>query len=271
MTLREERGKDLPRDGAVVVVEDLWAGYGNRAALQGIDFEVPQSTIVGLVGPNGSGKSTLIKVILGMHSAWRGRVRVLGKEARSVRRLIGYTPQTEMVDWDFPVTVRDVVTMGRFGRLGPLRWPGAADKRVVQQCLERMGLTDLAKRQIGELSGGQQRRVLIARALAQEPQVLLLDEPMAGLDATIQHELLSLFEELRDEGKTLLVATHDLSCVSCCFDRALLMNRRKVAYGEPAKVFTKELLDQAFESHLISLPLDGTFYVDHYGDHTGHE
>ena len=262
--MREERGKDLPGDGAAVVVEDLWAGYGNRAALQGIDFEVPQSTIVGLVGPNGSGKSTLIKVILGMHSAWRGRVRILGKEARSVRRLIGYTPQTEMVDWDFPVTVRDVVTMGRFGRLGPLRWPGARRQAAsCSKCLERMRLTDLAKRQIGELSGGQQRRVLIARALAQEPQVLLLDEPMAGLDATIQHELLSLFEELRDEGKTLLVATHDLSCVSCCFDRALLMNRRKVAYGEPAKVFTKELLDQAFESHLISLPLEGTFYVDH--------
>ncbi len=263
--LPQRRNEELPRDGAAVVVEDLWAGYGDRAALQGIDFEVPRASIVGLVGPNGSGKSTLIKVILGMHSAWRGRVRIFGRESRSVRRLIGYTPQTEMVDWDFPVTVREVVTMGRFGRLGPLRWPGAPDKQVVQKCLERMRLSDLANRQIGELSGGQQRRVLIARALAQEPQVLLLDEPMAGLDATIQHELLSLFEELRDEGKTLLVATHDLSCVSCCFDRALLMNRRKVAYGEPEKVFTKELLDQAFESHLITLPVEGTFYVDHHG------
>ena len=262
---RQARSEHLPSDGAAVVVEGLWAGYGNRAALQGIDFEAPRSTIVGLVGPNGSGKSTLIKVILGMHPAWRGSVRIFGREAREVRRVIGYTPQTEMVDWDFPVTVRDVVTMGRFGRLGPLRWPSSADKQVVQKCLERMRLVDLAKRQIGELSGGQQRRVLIARALAQEPQVLLLDEPMAGLDATIQHELLSLFEELRDEGKTLLVATHDLSCVSCCFDRALLMNRRKIAYGEPGKVFTKELLDQVFESHLISLPIEGTFYVDHYG------
>jgi ABC-type Mn2+/Zn2+ transport system ATPase subunit len=263
--LRQARSEHLPSDGPAVVVENLWAGYGNTTALQGIDFEAPRSTIVGLVGPNGSGKSTLIKVILGMHPAWRGSVRILGRDPREVRRVIGYTPQTEMVDWDFPVTVRDVVTMGRFGRLGPLRWPGAADRQVVQKCLERMRLSDLANRQIGELSGGQQRRVLIARALAQEPQVLLLDEPMAGLDATIQHELLSLFEELRDEGKTLLVATHDLSCVSCCFDRALLMNRRKIAYGEPGKVFTMELLNQVFESHLISLPLEGTFYVDHYG------
>ncbi len=262
---RGKRSEDLPSDGAAILVEDLWAGYGDRAALQGIAFQASRSSMVGLVGPNGSGKSTLLKVILGMHSAWRGRVRIFGRESRDVRRLIGYTPQTEMVDWDFPVTVRDVVTMGRFGRLGLLRWPGAADRQVVQKCLERMRLSDLANRQIGELSGGQQRRVLIARALAQEPQVLLLDEPMAGLDATIQHELLSLFEELRDEGKTLLVATHDLSCVSCCFDRVLLMNRRKIAYGAPEKVFTKELLDQVFESHLITLPLEGTFYLDHHG------
>jgi len=267
MRLLPGKGNGNRSDGGpAVLVEGLWAGYGNRAALQGIDFEVPPATIVGLVGPNGSGKSTLIKTILGMHSSWRGRVRIFGREPRNARRLVGYTPQTELVDWDFPVTVGEVVTMGRFGRLGPLRWPGSADRQVVQKCLERMRLVDLAKRQIGELSGGQQRRVLIARALAQEPQVLLLDEPMAGLDATIQHELLSLFEELRDEGKTLLVATHDLSCVSCCFDRALLLNRRKVAYGEPEKVFTKELLDQVFESHLISLPLEGTFYLDHHGN-----
>ncbi len=252
-------------DGAVVAVEGVWAGYGNRAALQEIDFEVPRAKIVGLVGPNGSGKSTLIKVILGTHKVWRGRVQILGQDSRFVRKAVGYTPQIEQVDWEFPVTVREVVAMGRFGRLGPLRWPSAKDKDIVQKCLERVRLADLANRQIGELSGGQQRRALIARALAQEPDVLLLDEPMAGLDATIQHELLALFEDLRDEGKTLIIATHDLSCVSCCFDLALLLNRRKIAYGEPAKVFTKELLDQVFESHLISLPIEGTFYLDHYG------
>jgi ABC-type Mn2+/Zn2+ transport system ATPase subunit len=263
--LGQRREQNPPANGAGIAVEGLWAGYGERGALQGIDFEASTASMVALVGPNGSGKSTLIRVLLGTHRAWRGRVSIFGKEPGRVRRLIGYTPQTELVDWDFPVTVRDVVTMGRFGRLGPLRWPGAADRRIVEKCLERMRLTDLAKRQIGELSGGQQRRVLIARALAQEPQVLLLDEPMTGLDATIQHELLSLFEELRDEGKTLVMSTHDLSCVSCCFDRVLLMNRRKIAYGEPEKVFTKELLDQTFESHLITLPIEGGFYLDHHG------
>ena len=257
------RPEPAPDNDMAITVENVWSGYGSRAALQGIDFQVPRSTIVGLVGPNGSGKSTLMKVILGMHGAWRGRVRVFGEEVKNVRRRVGYTPQTEMVDWQFPVTVRDVVTMGRFGRLGPLRWPTAADKRVVQRCLDRLHLTDLANRQIGELSGGQQRRVLIARALAQEPDVLFLDEPMAGLDAQIQHQLLSLFEELRDEGKTLLIATHDLSCVSCCFDRVLLINHRKVAYDTPEKVFTKELLNEAFQSHLIILPMESSFFVEH--------
>ncbi|MGA2285939.1 MAG: metal ABC transporter ATP-binding protein [Dehalococcoidia bacterium] len=265
MRLLPSRQATHPADGMAVAVENVWAGYGNQTALQGIDFEAPAASMVALVGPNGSGKSTLIKVILGTHGVWRGRVRIFGREPGNARRLIGYTPQTESVDWEFPVTVRDVVTMGRFGRLGPLRWPGAEDKRVVQQCLERLGIADLAKRQIGELSGGQQRRVLIARALAQEPQVLLMDEPMAGLDATIQHELLALFEGLRDEGKTIVMATHDLSCVDCCFDRVLLMNRRKIAYGSPEEAFTKELLDATFESHLITLPIEGGFYVDHHG------
>jgi manganese/iron transport system ATP-binding protein len=265
MRLPKRQVEPEPANGTAVAVENVWAGYGNRTALQDIDFEVPRAKIVGLVGPNGSGKSTLIKVILGMHKAWRGRVRVFGQEIRYMRKTVGYTPQTEMVDWEFPVTVREVVSMGRFGRLGPLRWPSSRDKEIVQRVLERVRLADLANRQIGELSGGQQRRALIARALAQEPEVLVLDEPMAGLDATIQHELLALFQDLRDEGKTLIVATHDLSCVSCCFDLALLLNRRKIAYGEPGKVFTKELLDEVFESHLISLPVEGTFYLEHYG------
>ncbi len=138
-----------PADGPAVVVEGVWAGYGSRAALQGIDFEVPRATIVGLVGPNGSGKSTLIKVILGMHQVWRGRVRVFGREPRNMRRVIGFTPQTDLVDWEFPVTVREVVTMGRFGRLGPLRWPSSRDRQIIQKCLERVRLVDLANRQIG--------------------------------------------------------------------------------------------------------------------------
>jgi ABC-type Mn2+/Zn2+ transport system ATPase subunit len=252
---------------AAIRVEDVWAGYDGHTALEEVGFTVTKGSIVGLIGPNGSGKSTLIKVILGMHRPWQGRVRVMGRESAAARRILGYTPQIETVDWQFPVTVGEVVMTGRYGRLGPLRRPTGADKAVVESCLERLRITEVADRQIGDLSGGQQRRVLIARALAQEPQVLLLDEPMAGLDAAIQHELMDLFEGLRAEGKTLLIATHDLSCVTGCFDRVLLLNRRIVAYGEPTKVFTEELLNEAFKSHLILLPVERrAFYGEHHGD-----
>jgi ABC-type Mn2+/Zn2+ transport system ATPase subunit len=265
--LFSSRSTEAERDRSVVVgVEGVWAGYNGTAALEDIAFEVPSSTIVGLVGGNGSGKSTLMKVMLGVLHPWRGRVRIMGKEPASARHLTGYAPQTEAVDRQFPLTVYDVVMMGRYGRLGPLRRPTANDRRVVEQALERVQLSDLANRQIGELSGGQERRMIIGRALAQEPQVFLLDEPMAGLDPSIQHELVSLFESLRDEGKTLIVATHDLSCVTCCFDRALLLNRRKVAYGDPAEVFTQENLNEAFQSHLILLPLERSPYLERHGD-----
>jgi manganese/iron transport system ATP-binding protein len=255
----------IDNEEAAIRVESVWAGYDGHTALEDVSFVAPRSSIVGLMGPNGSGKSTLLKVILGMHRPWQGRVRILGQEITVARRLLGYTPQTESVDWQFPVTVKDVVMMGRYGRLGPLRRPTGADREVVAMCLDRLQLTGMANRQIGELSGGQQRRVLIARALAQEPEVLLLDEPMAGLDAAIQHELMTLFEGLRDEGKTLLVATHDLSCTTGCFNRVLLLNKRRVAYDEPAKVCTEELLNEAFKSHLILLPVGKAYYEEHHG------
>ena len=257
--------EDTTDEEAAIRVEGVWAGYDRQTALEDVGFAVKKGSIVGLIGPNGSGKSTLIKVVLGMHRPWRGRVRVLGGEIAAARRLLGYMPQIETVDWQFPVTVREVVMTGRYGRLGPLRRPTGVDRGVVESCLRRLQLTEVADRQISDLSGGQQRRVLIARALAQEPQVLLLDEPMAGLDAAIQHELMDLFEGLRDEGKTLLVATHDLSCVTGCFDRVLLLNRRIVAYDDPAKVFTEELLNEAFKSHLILLPVERSFYGEHHG------
>jgi ABC-type Mn2+/Zn2+ transport system ATPase subunit len=247
-----------------VCVHGVWAGYNGRPALEGIDLCLSRASMVGLVGPNGSGKSTLIKVVLGLIRPWRGEVAVLGQPVDRVRKWVAYTPQAELVDWQFPVTVADVVTMGRFGRLGPLRRPRREDHLAVQQSLERVGLEGLAGRQIGELSGGQQQRMLVARALAQEPDVLLLDEPMVGLDATSQHELLTLFEELREQGKTLLIATHDLTCVAECFDAALLLNRRVVAYGPPAEIFTEELLNEAYGSHMMLLPIgEGVYGVHH--------
>ena len=250
---------------AAVSVRDLWAGYDGETALEALSFELPVGALVGLAGPNGSGKSTLIKTLLGLLKPWRGRIELFGRPIGAVRRQVGYAPQAELVDWDFPVTVGDVVMMGRYGRIGLLRRPGADDRAAVARALAQVDLDRLAGRQIGELSGGQQRRMLIARALAQETELLLLDEPMVGLDATSQHDLLDLFEALRGQGKTLLVATHDLSCVAACFDLTLLLNRRLIAFGAPAEIFTPEVLSEAYAEHLLLLPAEGGVYVGHHG------
>jgi manganese/iron transport system ATP-binding protein len=258
---------------APVQVRGIWAGYDSHVALEDVSFSLEKGSLVGLVGPNGSGKSTLLKVMLGLHRPWRGSVRLFGEDPAAGRRRVGYAPQSELVDWNFPVTVEDVVAMGRIGRLpgraavpaGPWRRPDSEGRRIVGRCLQRVRLDSLAKRPIGELSGGEQRRMLIARALAREPEILLLDEPMAGLDAASQHDVLHLFEALRDEGKTLLVATHDLSCVAGCFNLALLLSRRVVAYGPPSQVFTRDNLNATYEAHLIFLPFEGAMYARHHG------
>ncbi|MCH8007451.1 MAG: metal ABC transporter ATP-binding protein [Chloroflexi bacterium] len=246
-------------------MQDLWAGYDGNAALESISLELGPGLLVGVAGPNGSGKSTLLKTILGLVRPWRGRIELFGKDVNGSRNRVGYAPQSEVVDWDFPVTVRDVVMMGRYGRLGLLRRPGGADRDAVASALAEVRLVELAGRQISELSGGQQRRMLIARALAQEADLLLLDEPMVGLDATNQHELLDLFERLRSGGKTLLVATHDLSCVAACFDLTLLLNKKLVAFGPPGEIFTPELLNEAYAEHMLMLPTEGGVFVGHHG------
>jgi len=250
---------------AALAVRDLWAGYDGTPALEAVSFELPAGSLAGLAGPNGSGKSTLLKAILGLVRPWRGQIEVFGSELDGQRTRLGYAPQAELVDWEFPATVRDVVMMGRYGRIGLLRSPKATDRDAVERALAQAGLEPLAGRQIGELSGGQQRRMLIARALAQEAGLLLLDEPMGGLDPTAEHELLSLFEQLRDAGKTLLVATHDLSCIAACFDYTLLINRRLVAFGPTAQVLNTENLSEAFAEHLLLLPAEGGVYVGHHG------
>jgi len=249
----------------VLSIQGLWAGYDDETALESITFDVGAGLLVGVAGPNGSGKSTLLKTILGLVRPWRGRVELFGKPIGRSRNRVGYAPQSEIVDWDFPVTVRDVVMMGRYGRLGLLRRPGDADREAVASALAEVRLEELADRQISELSGGQQRRMLIARALAQEADLLLLDEPMVGLDATNQHELLELFERLRNDGKTLLVATHDLSCVAACFDLTLLLNKKLIAFGAPAEIFTPELLNEAFAEDMLMLPTEGGVFVGHHG------
>lgn len=255
----------MDKSQSALSVRDISAGYDRIVALEAISFELPVGTLVGLAGPNGSGKSTLLKAILGLVSPWQGSIELFGKPINGTRDQVGYAPQSDLVDWDFPVTVKDVVMMGRYGRLGLLRRPKAADRDAVTSALAQVRLEELAERQISELSGGQQRRMLIARALAQEADLLLLDEPMVGLDATNQHELLSLFERLRSEGKTLLVATHDLSCVAACFDLTLLLNKKLVAFGAPGEIFTPELLNEAFAADLLMLPTEGGVMVSHHG------
>lgn len=243
-----------PQHQPAVEVSHLTAGYGNHVALQDVTFTVERGCLAGLVGPNGSGKSTLIKVIMGLHRPWSGDVRLSGRNGRGGRAIIGYAPQSELVDWAFPVTVLDVVLMGRYANVGLIRRPSVEDREVAMHSLDRVDMSRLKDRQIGELSGGQQRRVLIARALAQEADLVLLDEPLAGLDAAAQHDLLRLLEDLRKENRTLFVATHDLSCVASDFDHAVLLNKRVVAFGRPNDVFTPELLSEAFQRHLLVLP-----------------
>ena len=267
---------EVEAEETAVKARGVWAGYDSHVALEDVSFSLERGSLVGLVGPNGSGKSTLLKVMLGLHRPWRGSVRLFGEAPAAGRRRVGYAPQSELVDWSFPVTVADVVAMGRIGpvagrtrlwppaSLGPWRRSGREDRLIVARCLERVRLDSLAKRPIGELSGGEQRRMLIARALAREPDILLLDEPMAGLDAASQHDVIHLFEELRDEGKTLLVATHDISCVAACFNLALLLHQRVVAYGPPAQVLTQDNLNTTYEAHLIVLPFEGAVHAHNH-------
>jgi ABC-type Mn2+/Zn2+ transport system ATPase subunit len=232
-------------------VRDLAAGYDGRPAIEGIAFGIPPGQMVGVIGPNGAGKSTLFKAILGLIPRHRGQILLHDVDALRHRALMGYVPQLDQVDRTFPVTVRDLVMMGRYPRIGWLRHPGPADALAVQQALERVDLAGLADRQIGELSGGQAQRAFLARVLAQDPHLLLLDEPVSGVDTTTQHAILAVLEALRNEGKTVVVATHDLNCVIERFDQVLCLNRGLVAYGPPRAVFREEILEATYGSHLM--------------------
>jgi ABC-type Mn2+/Zn2+ transport system ATPase subunit len=248
-------------------IRRLWAGYGRTTALQDVNLHVSQGAILGIIGPNGSGKSTLFKVILGLLAPWRGEVSILGRPSAVQRSLVGYMPQMELVDWDFPVTVGDVALMGRYGRLGLFRRPGRADRRAAEEALDRVGMGGLGKRLIGELSGGQRRRVLLARALADGPRLLLLDEPLSGLDATSQHQLLDILRNLQAQGTSVVLTTHDLSCVSSACHHAACLNRYVVAYGTPGEVLTERVLSETFGTHLLMVHLDGQAYAYQHHQH----
>jgi len=232
-----------------IVVENVHVRYrSGHTALVDASFVIPTGTIAALVGVNGSGKSTLFKAIMGFLRLTQGRIRVLGMPVHDAlrRNLIAYVPQSEDVDWNFPVLVEDVVMMGRYGHMGMLRRPKAADRVAVDAALARVDLADLRTRQIGELSGGQKKRVFLARALAQESRVILLDEPFTGVDVKTEDQIIALLQDLRREGRVMLVSTHNLGSVPDFCDRTILIKRTILAYGLTGEVFTQANLERAF-------------------------
>lgn len=241
------------RAHADVWLSDVTAGYGDRPALEGIDLAVEAGTLLAVVGPNGAGKSTLLKLMAGLVEPWTGRVEILGHPAGQQARRVAYVPQAELVDWAFPVTVGDVVMMGRYPGLGPLRRPGGADRRAVAEALDRVRMADHAGTQIGRLSGGQRRRVFLARALAAQPDLFLLDEPVTGVDATTQEDLMDLLEAEARRGKTVIATTHDLACAAQRFQRVLAVNRRVIAHGPSSLVLDPSVLGRTYGGHLLIL------------------
>ena len=230
-------------------LEGINVRYEGTTALENVSLRIQRGEQVAVVGPNGAGKSTLFNVITGILKPNQGAVRIAGS-GPSRHICVGYVPQRNRIDWRFPVNVADVVMMGRVGKMGMLRRPGRKDHRHVQDALAQVDMLPLAHRQIGELSGGQQQRVFLARALAQEAELLLLDEPLAGLDIPSQEAILRILEQMRAAGITLLIATHDLNQAAEQFDQMILLNRRIIAYGPPATVLTTENLARAYGGQL---------------------
>ncbi len=244
-----------------IFAEGVTVTYRNGlTALTDASFQIPQGTITALVGVNGAGKSTLFKAIMGFVPVARGTIRLLGKPVRDALRqnLVAYVPQAEEVDWSFPVLVEDVVMMGRYGHMGFLRRPSANDRAKVDEALSRVGLSDLRHRQIGELSGGQKKRVFLARALAQEGRIILLDEPFTGVDVKTEEQIITLLRTLRDEGHVMLVSTHNLGSVPDFCDRTVLVKGTVLAYGPTETTFTRDNLEHAFGGVLRRFTLSGT-------------
>jgi ABC-type Mn2+/Zn2+ transport system ATPase subunit len=267
---------------ADVWLSDVSAGYGERVALEHVTVAVEPGSLLAVVGPNGAGKSTLLKLMAGLIAPWTGRVQILGAPAGREARRVAYVPQAELVDWGFPVTVEDVVMMGRFPRLGPVRRPGRDDRRAVVDALEQVDMARHLRTQIGRLSGGQRRRVFLARALAAEPDLFLLDEPVTGIDATTQELLMDLLEAQAARGKTVVATTHDLACAAQRFQQVLAVNRTIVAYGPSDIVLDADVLARAYGGHLLMLDggrviLDDAHHHDdaapgerHFHDRDGH-
>lgn len=242
-----------PETPVPLEIHDLTVAYHKRPVLWGVDIEVPAGQLVGVIGPNGAGKSTLIKAAMGLLPVSSGWVKVFGQPVKDNLRRVGYVPQRESVDWDFPVSVMDVVLMGRYGHLGLFKRPRKEDREVARECLEKVKMLPYADRQISNLSGGQQQRVFLARALAQESDLYFMDEPFAGVDAATEAAIVTILQELKDQGKTLLVVHHDLPTAKTYFDSLLLLNMRVVAFGPTEEVFNYDLLQSTYGGRLTIL------------------
>lgn len=229
-----------------VDVEQLTVNYDKTQVLWDIGFSIPQGKLIGVIGPNGAGKSTLLKAMLGVVRPLSGKVSFFGQPLKRVLKRIAYVPQRSSVDWDFPITVLDLVLMGRYGKLGLLKWPRAADKAAARAALGMVGMLSFEDRQIGQLSGGQQQRIFIARALLQDADIYLMDEPFAGVDMATEQAIISLLEQLKAQGKTVFVVHHDLNSVDRYFDWVILLNTSLIASGPTAEVFHTENIERAY-------------------------
>lgn len=240
-------------EGVPLAVHDLTVAYHQKPVIWDIDLDVPAGKLVAVVGPNGAGKSTLLKACLDLIPATSGEVGIYGKPYKDQRHLVGYVPQRESVDWDFPVSVLDLVAMGTYRKLGWFRRVGKKQKEHAMQALEKVGIAHLAKRQISQLSGGQQQRAFLARALAQDAQVYFMDEPFAAVDAATEEAIVKILKELNEAGKTCIVVHHDLATVARYFDWVVLLNMRVVASGPVDTTFTQENLEKTYGGRLSLL------------------
>ena len=249
---RVSTGEEHPKNSPLSI-HDMTVAYHRKPVLWDIDFDAPEGKLIGIIGPNGAGKSTLIKAVLDLVPKASGRVLIYGKPYRKQRHLVGYVPQRESVDWEFPINALDVVTMGRYGKIGWFKRVTKSHRAAALEALDRVGMADYARRQISQLSGGQQQRVFLARALAQDAKLYFMDEPFAGVDAATEQAIVILLQELRSTGRTVIVVHHDLQTVPQYFDQVMLLNMRIVAAGETKKVFTPENLKKTYGGRLTLL------------------
>ena len=231
-------------------IKDLHVSYGDNEVLRDITLSVETGKLVGILGPNGSGKSTFIKAILGLVPAYKGKVTILGKPLKQVRKNIGYKPQKSTIDWDFPIVVKDTVLLGTYPKLGLFRRPTKKEKNWAMECLKKVGMEKYAHRQIGELFGGQQQRVFLARALAQEAECFFLDEPFVGIDVSSEEVIINILKELRDQGKTVFVVHHDLMKVEDYFDDLIVINKTLVGAGPVDLIFRPGLMQKTYQDPL---------------------